>query len=848
MIYIDVDTAVTVPANAVALIDDTDFTSREVAIVYNQAGMDLVWNFVTSAGVITQTAVTPTTAGDYDWTHIGDGMYKIEIPASGGASINNDAEGVGYFSGICTGVLAWRSPDIVFRAAALNDALIDGGDNLDTNVVAISGDTTAADNLEATYDGTGYTADTAPATQSQVTAISAASASLVVTADDDNANGTDPLNGVTFVGSATGTRANLDVEDGTLFTIDDTGNAFDLVVQYGVPSNAIPLGVTIAGYLAGGNDAADVQVYDHDGTAWVTKAAWDGKNGTANDSFFVPLGDTKWASSAGLVYVRHVCTGQSNPQLNLDSQTVSYQNQTVGYAMGSIWINGDAANTNTVSFVDGTADNPVSTWAAALSLSSALGLTCFQISGGTSITLTANSDSYCFHGQAYSIALGGKSIDGAFFFGASITGTGTSSGTHPVFEDCPIGDVSLPPSIMRRCFLSGTITNTGTGDWFINHCMSRVAGSGSPVFDFGTAIGDTSLNMRLYSGGIQLESMGDTGTDVASIEGFGNVIEGTCTGGSVTIRGLMTTSSITNIPLRENARIDTLHIYAEVDTALSDYDPPTKAEMDTAHGLLATEAKQDIIDTNVDAIKVVTDATGTTGTGLSAIPWNASWDAEVQSEVIDALTLFGLDHLVVSSVTGTDVTDDSIIAKLVSASATADWDDYTNTSDSMEAINTILNAMPGSVRIDMDASSTKLASILTDTGTTIPATIATVDSNVDAILVDTGTTLPASIATIDSNVDAILVDTGTTIPATIATIDTNVDTLITQLATAYSEPGDAPGVSETMAEKIGYIYAALRNKITVTASSKVFYDDAGSSLWSKTLSDDATTYTEAEGS
>ena len=35
---------------------------------------------------------------------------------------------------------------------------------------------------------------------------------------------------------------------------------------------------------------------------------------------------------------------------------------------------------------------------------------------------------------------------------------------------------------------------------------------------------------------------------------------------------------------------------------------PTKAEMDTGHGLLATEAKQDIIDTAVDAIKVVTDA------------------------------------------------------------------------------------------------------------------------------------------------------------------------------------------------------------------------------------------------
>src|SRR5690606_27532318 len=29
-----------------------------------------------------------------------------------------------------------------------------------------------------------------------------------------------------------------------------------------------------------------------------------------------------------------------------------------------------------------------------------------------------------------------------------------------------------------------------------------------------------------------------------------------------------------------------------------------------------------------------------TGTGFSAIPWNASWDAEVQSEVTDALNAY----------------------------------------------------------------------------------------------------------------------------------------------------------------------------------------------------------------
>jgi hypothetical protein len=138
-IYFDVDTALSeVPINIFPLTDDTDFKTRETAIAYNQAGMDLVWNFVTTAGAYTQTAVTPTTGGDYDWTHQGDGMYSIEIPASGGASINNDTEGFGWFTGICTGVLAWRSPIFGFRAAALNNALIDGGDLLDVNVTHIA--------------------------------------------------------------------------------------------------------------------------------------------------------------------------------------------------------------------------------------------------------------------------------------------------------------------------------------------------------------------------------------------------------------------------------------------------------------------------------------------------------------------------------------------------------------------------------------------------------------------------------------------------------------------------------------------------------------------------------------
>lgn len=125
-LWMDVDVALAeVPVNIMPLLDDTDFKTRETAVAFNAAGMDLVWNFVTPAGAMTQTAVVPTSAGVYDWTHQGDGMYSIEIPASGGGSINNDTEGFGWFSGVATGVLPWRGPIIGFRAAGLNNLLIE---------------------------------------------------------------------------------------------------------------------------------------------------------------------------------------------------------------------------------------------------------------------------------------------------------------------------------------------------------------------------------------------------------------------------------------------------------------------------------------------------------------------------------------------------------------------------------------------------------------------------------------------------------------------------------------------------------------------------------------------------
>lgn len=133
-LILPVNTAIVVPVNLLHLVDDTDFKTPEEAVAYNAAGMDLNWNFVTLAGAVSQTNVVPTTAGVYDWTHAGNAMYNIEIPASGGGSINNDTEGYGWFTGVCTGVMPWRGPVIELTTGGYSRA----------NIKAINDSTAAA--------------------------------------------------------------------------------------------------------------------------------------------------------------------------------------------------------------------------------------------------------------------------------------------------------------------------------------------------------------------------------------------------------------------------------------------------------------------------------------------------------------------------------------------------------------------------------------------------------------------------------------------------------------------------------------------------------------------------------
>jgi hypothetical protein len=82
---------------------------------------------------------------------------------------------------------------------------------------------------------------------------------------------------------------------------------------------------------------------------------------------------------------------------------------------------------------------------------------------------------------------------------------------------------------------------------------------------------------------------------------------------------------------------------------------------------------------------------------------------------------------------------------------------------------------------------------------------------------------------------------------TTAKAEVNAEVLDVLSVDTFAEPTGAPAATATISSKVGYLAMALRNKITVTSTSKTFFDDGGAAEWSKVLTDDGTTYTEAEG-
>jgi hypothetical protein len=237
--------------------------------------------------------------------------------------------------------------------------------------------------------------------------------------------------------------------------------------------------------------------------------------------------------------------------------------------------------------------------------------------------------------------------------------------------------------------------------------------------------------------------------------------------------------------------------------------------------------------------------------------------AQVNTEVDNAIVTYGLDHLVAASVAGADITDNSIIAKLVSKEATADWDDFVNTTDSLQAIRdrgdaewvtatgfalaNVLGALnDGAAADEVTTGDTVMQyvkqlinilvgapGVVTLKAAAAPASGVSLSEMIRAIYDDTAVIGAAGVG---------LTDLGGMSTTMKGQVNAEVDTAL--VTTTYAEPAAVPAATSSIKDKINWLFALARNKGTQTSTTKTLRNDAdGADIASSTISDDSTTFT-----
>lgn len=467
-------------------------------------------------------------------------IYKEETQAAvftGTMAKLDDTGTTGYYSEIVglTGVFVpgWYS---IYAQANVSNVVgstsftfsITTGTMTTANVVQISGDAVAADNLESQFDGTGLSGDTYPSTQAQVSNIA-----LVGSPSYDG-----PTSYVLSTGTQTGgTYLNVDTSNAVYHVHTDSGGLLDLYYQYTLAADEIATSVFFKGRINGVNDSVHIQAYDWTTSSWVTLHTLPGISTTTDTSVSPALVGkyTGTGFNVGKVRIRIVnAVTLSSATLYVDQLIIgkTITSRTVGYQDGAVWIDTVNGTTGTASWVNGVADNPCLLLSEAYIIASNIGLNSFNLAAGSTITLTQSAANSRFVG-AGTINLNGQSVSDAYFQDA-YTINGTSTGDDCEFIQCGIGTATLYHAYFMDCRFKGTLTFVSGNDYFIIRGSDTYAGAGNSC----TFVFDENMDalFRDWRGGIQLNSMA-SGTSVI-IDGAGRVIvDGSSTDGSLTVRG-----------------------------------------------------------------------------------------------------------------------------------------------------------------------------------------------------------------------------------------------------------------------------------------------------------------------
>lgn len=703
-------------------VDSTDFTTRETGLssftVYRSRNGGAAAAMTTPTINETDSSNMPGVYElllDEDMTiDSGDDSQEMvfHITHAGMAPVTRTLElyrakiTVGETLTVSSGVSSANTIQISGDATAADnlESYCDGTTPQPVNATQISGDATAADNLEAQYDGTGLTGDNYPATQAQVGDIAVGSAGISTTAASFTKAGAEP---------ETNTYTSTAALDGTYHIVEDDSTSTDVYYQFSIGPNGIPVQVEWTGYAQSNGDSYAVYFYNWAGTSWDQVGTLTAANGTTpvSDTFSATTAHVGTGANDGLVRFRFASSDGTAIATDRILCTYSVINAAIGYDLAAVWVDevgGDS--TGTTPGVDGLVTNRSDDFDNAQDIADALGYHDIRVTNGNSITLSDALEGYDIYGNQVTLALGTQNIgDSEFFDFKSITGTGTSTGGRVIFNRCDLGTATLPgDSSFVNCGFEGTLTFSDAGDVHVVHSYSEVAGSGAPVFDCNSPASAFTMSYRGWSGGITISGINSNCTISLDIISGGTV---TLNGadGNVQVRGMCkVVDNRTGSPTLGTSQVinaDTIN--AEVDTALADYDAVVPADLPTNFSSLVISGAG-AVDSLVQGFLNNTIAETTAD--------NIAGNFEIFFDNADATTTQTVDDVGGGGGGGGDAT---------------------------EAKQDIIIAALGVVDGIVDA-------ILVDTGTTIPATLTTIDGIVDDILVDTGTTLPTAIAAIST--------------------------------------------------------------------------------------------------
>jgi len=283
-------------------------------------------------------------------------------------------------------------------------------------------------------------------------------------------------------------------------------------------------------------------------------------------------------------------------------------------------------------------------------------------------------------------------------------------------------------------------------------------------------------------------------------------ISGNVDGNVVGSVASVTASVVTDAASRTASKADVSGLATSASiSSLKDFDPATDP--------VATVTTL----TNLPAI--TTNWLTATGIAASALDGKGDWNIGKTGYTLTQTFPANFSDFSITATTGTVTAEDVTLAAA------------THT----DAVIPTVSTLTGHTAQTADHTA-NIAAILVDTGTTLPATIATIDGIVDTILIDTadlqanqgawatatGFATSGALATVDGNVDAILVDTDTTIPALIAGVPTTAEfeaRTPTAAQLAYITANSATGMPVTFTTAGGGTTTAVLNNVDGASAS-----------------------------